>query len=407
MPHVLSQLLYCARWIGTLLVLAVHSTALINFRGIIEAEQPAAMKAWRFVVSFDLGHHGIVGFFVMSGFLVGGSTLAHLRENKPFLLDYFIHRFARIYLVLIPAILITIILDGVGRTLFAGVGVYEAPFQQKHYNPLLILTDFLNLQGIVATHYGNNGPLWSVAYEFWYYMLFPLLLLPLSSGYSPRAGKLAAAAAAVVIIGVTLAQQWFIVGFILWGLGAAAAVPKRPLVRSAGLALLINIVTVISLRLTINGALPLDYPLIQYASDLVSALAFANLILTLRFSTGVTWRPLVPRIHKQLADLSITVYAIHNPSLLFLRAAATWLFGDVWLHHPATPEQWWALAVSMTIVLIVAFVLSRFTEAKTGAARRKLHQFVSRFERSPTAARVTPAQRSALGADTREPHLNA
>jgi peptidoglycan/LPS O-acetylase OafA/YrhL len=263
------------------------------------------------------------------------------------------------------------------------------------------------LQGIIATHYGNNGPLWSVAYEFWYYMLFPLLLLPLARGYSPRTSRLAAAAAAAASSGVTLAQQWFLVGFILWGLGAAAAAPNRPLMRSAGLALLVNIVTVISLRLAINGSAPLDYPLLQYASDLVSALAFANLILTLRFSTGVTWRPLVPRIHKQLADFSFTVYAIHNPSLLFIRAAATWLFGDAWLHHPATPGQWWALAVSMTIVLIVAFVLSRFTEAKTGAARRKLRQFVSRLERQPTAARVTPAQRSTLGADTREPRLNA
>lgn len=391
MPHLLSQLLYCARWVGTLLVLAVHASSIfINYGGAENTEPSPFLNAWRFVVSFELGHQAVVGFFVMSGFLVGGAALAHLREEKPFLLDYFIHRIARIYLVLIPAILLTIVVDGAGRALFAGLGVYEIPSLQAHYDPRLILTDLLNLQGIVAKFYGTNGPLWSIAYEFWYYVLFPLLFLPFSRTYSPLASKIAAICAIIAFIAMTLPQSWFLLGFVLWGMGAAVTQIKRPLVRSKWLALGLNIGVALSLRTAISGELVAQHPALTHVSDVISGLAFANLILTLRFAPGADWRFLAPRMHKHLADFSFTVYAIHTPLLMFLRAATTRLLDADWLRGVATPTQWWALSIAMSIVVIVAFFLSRVTEAKTGAARRRLRRFAGRLDHFESAAPAAP-----------------
>jgi peptidoglycan/LPS O-acetylase OafA/YrhL len=392
MPHLLSQLLYCARWVGTLLVLAVHASSIfISYGGAEKTDPSPFLDAWRFVVSFELGHQAVVGFFVMSGFLVGGAALAHLREEKPFLLDYFIHRIARIYLVLIPAILLTIVVDGAGRALFAGLGVYEIPPLQAHYDPRLIFTDLLNLQGIVAKFYGTNGPLWSIAYEFWYYALFPLLFLPFSRAYSPLARKIAAISAIIAFIAMTLPQSWFFLGFVLWGMGAAVTLLKRPLVRSKWLALALNIGVALSLRTAICGELVAQHPALTHVSDVISGLAFANLILTLRFAPGAGWRFLAPRMHKHLADFSFTVYAIHTPLLMFLRAATTRFLDNDWLSSVAAPVQWQALATAVAIVLVVAFLLSRVTEAKTGVARRKLRRFAGRFDHFESAAPAAPA----------------
>lgn len=373
---------------GTLLVLAVHGSAVfINLGGSGAEPQTAALQAWRFVVSYEFGRQGVIGFFVMSGFLVGGAVIDRLKGDKPFLLDYCVHRFARIYLVLVPAILLTIVLDNLGRTAFSPTaGAYGTPFLQEHYNPIYILTDLLNLQGVLVKFYGTNGPLWSIAYEFWYYFFFPLLLLPLSKAYSPTARKLVAAFVAAVCIAVSIRQIWFPFGFLVWGLGAALCVMQRPLIRSPWLALALDAGVILVLRIVFDGPLLEQNPALLYVSDAVSALAFANLILTLRFASMDKLGFLEWPIHKRLADFSFTVYAIHAPLLMFLRAAASHILGEDWLADPSTPTQWRLLATAMGVTLAFGFLLSLVTEAKVGAARRALNRFFARVDASRTDA---------------------
>jgi peptidoglycan/LPS O-acetylase OafA/YrhL len=397
MPYLLSQLLYCARWIGTLIVLGFHATVqFVYFGQPNEIQLTLPERAWLFFASFELGHHAVIGFFVMSGFLVGGAAIKRLRQEEPFLLDYFIHRVARIYLVLLPAILLTALLDTLGRRLFAGAGVYEIPFLQEHYNPLLIVTDILNLQGVVARYYGTNGPLWSVAYEFWYYILFPGLLLPFCRAYPQRQGHRIAIGALALVAIVSLKQSWFALGLLIWGMGAAAVFPARPFIRSMPIALLINIAVVLALRITISGETLAQHPALQHVSDVISAAAFANLILTLRFAGTRMWPLLKSDMHGRLADFSFSVYAIHMPLLVFMRACLDKAFGAAWLTPPAAPLQWFALACAMGIAVAVAYVFSRLTEANTSAARRILRRFVRRLETAPPTA-PDQASLAALG----------
>ncbi len=381
MPYLLSQLLYCARWIGTLVVLAVHGQAVfINFQWHGGQDQSLLLRAARWAISYEFGHHGIVGFFVMSGFLVGGSALALLREDKPFLFDYFMHRIIRIYIVLLPAILVTIVVDALGRTMFAGVGLYEAPVMQQHYNPLLILTNVLNLQGIFAKFYGTNGPLWSVAFEFWYYLVFPLLLIPFSKIWTPRVRNVAGCLGAALFLVFTIRQIWFPIGFALWGFGILALLPKKPLMKSRLAALIVDIVVVVALRTVFEGELIARHPALEHVSDAISGLAFANLILTMRFAPDAGWAVFQPPIHRRLADFTYTVYAIHTPLLVFLGAAARKYLGDETMNAPPdTPAQWLALAGAMATIIAFGYLLSRVTEAKTGAARRKARLLWQRY----------------------------
>jgi len=392
MPHALSQLLYFCRWIGTLLVLSVHARAVfVGFPKDATGLEAQALEVWRFFVSYEFGRQGVVGFFVMSGFLVGGSVIEGLRGGKAFLLDYFIHRVARIYLVLLPAIAITIALDGFGRAFLADSGVYELPPVQGHHKPWLILTDLLNLQGIVAKYYGTNGPLWSVAYEFWYYLIFPLLLLPLATAYPARAARRGCALGVVLFAAFTIPQLWFLIGFILWGLGAAATLPQRPLMRSIPLAAALFLIVGVILRAAVGETLESAPALVRHAYDIVSALFFANLLLTLRFTRGAVWRPLRGEHHRRLADFSFTLYAIHAPLLLFMAAIVRHGLPASSYAREGAPLQWALMGASIAVVIVSAYVLSRVTETRTGATRRFLRRHIDRLAGRQSGA-PTPAR---------------
>ena len=123
MPFILSQFIEASRWLGALVVLAVHTNNMFtNQADIMSAPHGPLAYVWWFYSAFELGHQAVLAFFVMSGYLVGGAVLAHMRKNQGFLREYFIHRVSRIYLVVGPAVALTLVLDSLGRWLFASSG---------------------------------------------------------------------------------------------------------------------------------------------------------------------------------------------------------------------------------------------------------------------------------------------
>lgn len=392
MPFILSQVIDACRWVGALLVLAVHATNLfVNLADIMSAPHSSFVYAWWFVVSFELGHQAVVGFFVISGYLVGGAVLAYLRKQQDFLREYLIHRFARIYIVLIPALLLTVVLDGAGRVLFLASGVYDLPVFQGHFTPRLFVTNLLNLQSILSEFFGTNGPLWSLACEFWYYITFPLLLLPLARNYSlglRLAGFLLGVALCWVF---ATSSHWFRWGYLLWAMGALATLAQRPPVTSRWLALALYAGAVIPVRLLVRGPLLAAHPWLQDAADLLTAVFLVNFVLALRFSPEEGWALFRPKLHKNLADFSFSLYSIHLPVLVFFRAAVAQAMGASWPQQPATPAHWITLAAAMSLAVGAGYLFSRYTEAHTGAARRYLRQMLTRLERiAPSQSAPAP-----------------
>ncbi len=390
MPDKLSQLLYAARWLGMLLVLGVHATgAFMNFNDLTTQNIPLFAGVWRLFISYPFGRQAVIGFFVMSGFLVGGQVLARLGGEKPFLRDYFIHRFVRIYMVVIPATAITFVFDTLGRTIFpASYGSY--PIFEGHYDPRYILTNLLNFQGVIAKHYGTNGPLWSVGYEFWYYIIFPLLLAPMIVSIDQTRGRICALLAMLFCIAITLKQIWFPFGLLLWSLGAIISLLQKPIVSSPRRALIQFLSTGLLLGVILNTDVIKAHPWVQYLSDTMTALAFANLILAIRFKKNLNWKLLDWHGHKSLADFSFTLYAIHNPTLMLLRAMTTAALGPDWSAGTASHEQWAALALAMALTIILAYALSRFTEGKVGAARRYVKSALVRLWPDPASGLTSP-----------------
>jgi peptidoglycan/LPS O-acetylase OafA/YrhL len=398
MPFILSQFLDACRWLGALLVLGVHSTnMLVSLGDIFTASHSPAVYAWWFVVAYEFGHQAVVSFFVMSGYLVGGAVVAQIRKQKPFLQEYFIHRFARIYVVVAPAIALTFLLDQTGRIYFPDAGIYDLPAFHGHFTLSTLFGNLTSLQGIWADFYGTNGPLWSLACEFWYYVTFPLLLLPFARNYPPllRFGGFALGLILVALLATPV--SWFSLGYLLWVIGAGATLLTRPLIRSRWAALALYIVAIIPVRLLVRGPILDEYPWLPTAADILMTLLFANLMATLRFSPANGWPLLKPQFHKRLADFSFSLYSIHMPALVFCRALVDHFYGRGWASALATPAHWGALGAAMTATVATAYVFSRFTEAQTGAARKALRSALARFGERATAG--SPAAPLVVGSE--------
>jgi peptidoglycan/LPS O-acetylase OafA/YrhL len=403
MPFLLSQFLDACRWIGALLVLSVHATNIfVNLADIMSAPHAAPVYAWWFVVSWELGHQAVIGFFVMSGFLVGGAVIAQIRKQKNFLQEFLIHRFARIYMVTAPAIALTILLDSTGRANFTNSAAYQSSLFAGHLSLDVVLGNLANLQGIWTTWIGTNGPLWSLACEFWYYITFPLLLLPFARNYAPtlRFGGFALGAALLIVLSIP--SSFFLPGYSLWVIGALATLVPRPLIRSRWLALAMYVVVVIPIRLLVRGPYLAAYPWLLQAADTLTTLLFVNLIITLRYGPLEGWDFLRSNLHRILADFSFSLYCIHVPFLVFLCAASEQIFGHGWTAALATPQHWMAMAAAISATLLLAYGFSRLTEAKTLAARGVLRNAIQRLREGVAADPArTPAKVSDEGAKTK------
>ena len=85
---------------------------------------------------------------------------------------YVLNRCARLYSVALPAIVLTIVLDQIGRTL--APALYHG-FQYQDAEPVqrvLRALSFTNELWFESWRVFSNGPYWSLGYEFWFYALF-------------------------------------------------------------------------------------------------------------------------------------------------------------------------------------------------------------------------------------------
>jgi peptidoglycan/LPS O-acetylase OafA/YrhL len=294
-----------------------RSFAILDY-SITEAD---ALWIQAFYFITGLGHQCVIGFFALSGFLVGGPALRHILDGNWVWPRYMVRRLTRLWMVLIPALLLTLGLDTAG-TIMGGRAGYEGAFYDLiHSGPkssspadLSITTlagNALFLQTILVPTFGSNGPLWSLANEFWYYIIFPFLLV----GLIARSWSLTRAVMGVVgiILAVLLPGDMVLLGLI-WIAGALAHYSLRFIDRPATqYALLMGFALAL---LLVVGATVLDKIRPGLASDLVLGGAFACILptLTLLPNLGVIYS----RVARNLANISYTLYATHFPVLAFI-----------------------------------------------------------------------------------------
>jgi peptidoglycan/LPS O-acetylase OafA/YrhL len=113
-------------------------------------------------------------------------------------------------------------------------------------------------------------------------------------------------------------------------------------------------------------------------SDSAVALAFCNLLLTLRFASSREWAVTRWHLHRPLSEFSYSLYACHFPILLFLAACADFALGIGWRAQAPTPLHWIVACGVIVLTLCLSWLLSLVTEARTADVRHAIYRLVDR-----------------------------
>ncbi len=315
-------LLDFVRGVSAILVCAGHlRAALLQDYGQI---QTSNLLQKIFYFSTGLGHQAVIVFFVLSGFFVGGSVI---KAGQKFNISkYAVARLSRLWIVLVPALVITAIVDDFIYRYQPEVlhGIFYAqwcsgPRALDYSNS--IETFFANLfflQTIAAPVFGSNGPLWSLANEFWYYVIFPLLFLVVDIS-SPKNNKIRKIFFLILLVFIILLLPiGLIQGFFIWLLGVFVFIASRFVEKKRRYALLAIGFAIFFFTLIYSkmGAWQL---LIGLNSDFAVGAGFTLLCFILAnwstdFRSGTKYYFSV--FSKVISDSSYSLYLIHFPFVI-------------------------------------------------------------------------------------------
>ncbi|WP_343633334.1 acyltransferase [Fluviicola sp.] len=127
-------------------------------------------------------HIAVLIFFLLSGYLVTYATVKKLENDSGYTFrHYFADRFSRIYTTFIPALVFVFIVDLISRYVNISAYNHEHSFNLKTFVVnLFMFQDFKAFSSIPfdnITSFGSANSFWSLAVEWWLYMLFGFILL--------------------------------------------------------------------------------------------------------------------------------------------------------------------------------------------------------------------------------------
>lgn len=250
------------------------------------------------VPGFSRGALGVQTFFVLSGFLITGLLAQEVRATGGVAFGRFVARRAR---RLMPALLVVVVLT-----------TALTPLLLPRFVPLNLISGLLaatytmNIGHALGLPFTPLGHTWTLALEAQFYLLWPLIALPLVRLRRPVLALLCAWSIVLglrLTFGPTLSEfgqsQLTCVECLLLGATAAMAPPPPAALGWVGA---VGLIVATFAPAIASGISPLPLP------ELASALLVAGLQRPSALSRGLSWPPLVG-----LGLISYGVYLWHAP----------------------------------------------------------------------------------------------
>ena len=300
------------------------------------------------------GRTSVIVFFVLSGFVIAWVTETRERTFE----DYAFSRIARLYSVIVPAFLLTAVLDRLAIAIdpqLYGPELRLSP--AEHFLGYALSAVFLGESWGLTMLPGCNVPFWSLNYEAWYYVLLGAAL------FLRGRRRTMAVVAAALLSGpkILLLLPIWLMGLLAWRW--RAALPAR---RGAPLAL--AALAAFAALEVLGGQQLFDEATTPWLPFSFSAYDYVVGALVAVFITALVNTPLrLPgdreqRLIRWLAGTSFGLYLYHYPLLNF--------FGTV-VPGSAAGTMHGMLVFGLT--LVVALPLARLTEQWKKPLRRILH----------------------------------
>jgi peptidoglycan/LPS O-acetylase OafA/YrhL len=377
-----SSFLDMSRWLAAMVVVIGHlqHPLLIAWSDLPPSERHLWVLAW-----YQLGelrHEAVVVFFVLSGFLVGGIGLNKIRAGRFSLTDYGIDRAVRVLIAFIPALFLGVALDLIGTRWFGWTGLWNhshallrevyAPYVfENGLTPEIVGGNLLMLQSFKVPPAGSNMPLWSLSYEFWFYVIFACVAVAMASRKLLTAVVCAGLAAAVfMVLGGRLPLL-----IVMWAIGALACAYSGEMLRRPVLATIAFAGALVFSRWWYAG-----HDGWNAAVEYSVAGAFGWLLIAWRHRAGAVFER-ASRFNGFMADFSYSLYLIHFPVVLLSLAVMASAFGieDIAKGFMPTDPLAVLLYVAAGAVAVAAsFGFAQATERHTGAVRSMLKSGMKR-----------------------------
>lgn len=351
------------RWLAALIVVVQHIKGLF-FVTYSELEHPNILLKLFYAIA-STGHQAVIVFFVLSGYFISANVMKNISNGSWSWKSYLTNRLSRLYVVLIPCLLIGLFWDSTGIHLFGDTGVYSGlPEDQyilgfstvEHSTAGTFIGNLFFVQEIIVGHYGSNGPLWSLSYEFWYYLLFPCIALVM---YSPSWTKKIIYTVLTASICLFLSPP-IMLYFLVWIIGFMIHLLPVSRVRFAKVGLILFSLLFIFLFVFHNS-------LNTFLSDLIIGVLFGTMVFLMKVVMhGKKASKLSVQWSKLLAGFSYTIYLSHFPLLVFIHAMV----------YDKNPTKWQpnVLGLSYGLILLLGtlvycWLVSYITERRTDTVR--------------------------------------
>ena len=299
------------------------------------------------------GRTSVVVFFVLSGFVIAWVTETRERTFE----DYAFSRIARLYSVIVPAFLLTAVLDRLATAIdpqLYGPEVSLGPVER--FLGYALSAVFLGESWVLAMLPGWNVPFWSLNYEAWYYVLFGAAL------FLRGRRRTVAVIAAALLSGpkILLLLPIWLMGLLAWRWRAALSARQGPPLAVAAVAAFAALDALGAQHLFGVAAtpwLPFNFSAYDYVVGALVAVfitALANTPLRLPGDRE-------QRLIRWLAGTSFGLYLYHYPLLNF--------FGTV---VPGSAAGTMHSLLVFGLTLGVALPLARLTEQWKKPVKRML-----------------------------------
>jgi peptidoglycan/LPS O-acetylase OafA/YrhL len=332
-----------------------------------------------------LGTSAVVVFFFLSGYLVGGKEIGNLLSRKLNFKNYIFDRLTRLWIVLIPALILTYILNSFtcGSSKISLYCSADSQLASHSAIPPLFsqkILDFISNIFFLAPFKGNvwggNGPLWSLSYEFWYYIVF-FSCLAIYDHWAERkmTKRLIPSILILLLASRILNFDWLVLG-IIWLSGALVAQCLKS-----------NFMIIVGRKL--HKRWRFKFICITFVATLPALIgikvfprivSFPLLILLLTFCLMTMENDLPSKMNGKLqsyivrgSEFSFSLYLIHFP---LVALAASILVPSVRWKMTLLGLLWMMLLLLAT--LLFAFAFAKLTEFKLVRLRRLLIPLVFR-----------------------------
>lgn len=193
--------------------------------------QPSFENKWLNLIFYNAAGYAVMIFFLLSGYMISMSLYRNISDNHFTAFNFkkfFYARLLRLYPPLILAFLIMLsvflITDFFNINFVNGNEVYLSRDAFKLDSGMF--ASLLFMQNIFRHIFPQpclNGPLWSLSFEFWFYMIGAAIIGIMFDKHNIKKYLIP-----FVILGVTFLifgkTKSFLLGFLIWTLGALLAV---------------------------------------------------------------------------------------------------------------------------------------------------------------------------------------